>query len=189
MVMKEPTREEWAEDFLSEAHNELNKAAVNGKLCNRGNEARLLIGRALTVAGQRAGRSALGRWPDEAIEKVKEAQSLLRAARSSPEAECARHLCDDAARLIEQGGRLMPEFSSRAKNREVAARFFGNVRVANDGKGHGVPLDKPLVSAQAKTDQGAATVKADEQDGASGWKQRTQDLRADHRPRRGKGHA
>lgn len=187
--MSEPANEEWAEDFLSEAHDELNRAAVKGRLCNRGNDARLLIGETHTVARRHIASNGPGQWPREAIDKVKEAHRLLAAARHSAEVERAAYLCAGAERSLEESGKLKPEFARKSEDAEAPLRFFGNTRVANGGTGHGVALARPLLPSQGKSEAVAEAPQIEATEDEAGWKQRAEKLASNQGLRRGRGPA
>jgi len=161
--MKEPTREDIARGLLDQAHDRLNRAAVQAELCHQGNEARFLIGRAMTLSARQSQRGVLGRWHDDAVKHVRAAQAHLRRSNSGLALQ-AMQLCDDAVLLLEQAGKLRTTFGAQAEDREAALRFFGNARVANNGRGHGVPLKAGIGDVLAPSNPRRDTYKAEK-----GW--------------------
>ena len=152
----------FAEDFLDKAHSELNKAAQIGALCSHANEARLLIGQALTMARASPAQRVIGHWPAEAVEKVRQARTHLHRSEFGPETDRASDLCDAATKLLEQTGKLNFDFNNRSIDWEKAVRSFGNTRIANGGRGHGTPLKKPLIKAQTRERQDKSAGRKDE---------------------------
>lgn len=122
---KEPTHEEWATDFLNEAHHELNKAAIADLLTKDGNAARLLIGKAVTLVEGRPDKGAAS-WPDTAVEEVTKALRLLRFAAGTFDQARALDLpftyCQDAVRMLENSGRITGIFENATRDNPI--RFF-----------------------------------------------------------------